>query len=58
VTNGLDTSLLLDTQIVEHTNQAEARRLMSAYLDRLQDPGHHGLAEICFDRRAQALWDV
>jgi hypothetical protein len=60
VTQVLDTSFLLPVKIVEHAHHAEALRLMSAYLfmDRLQDPRDHELDEICFDGRAQALWDV
>jgi hypothetical protein len=56
----LDTSFLLAVEIVENANHAEALRLMSACLlmDRLQNPGNHELAEIYFDGRAQALWDV
>jgi hypothetical protein len=48
-----NTSFLLEVETGEHPNQAEALRLMSASLDRLQDARDHELAEICFDRRAQ-----
>ena len=60
MTQGLDTSFLLAVEIVENANHAEALRLISACLlmDRLQNPGNHELAEIYFDGRAQALWDV
>jgi hypothetical protein len=53
VTNALETSFLLEVKTGEHPKHAEALRLMSAFLDWLQDPRDRELAEICFDRRAQ-----